>query len=155
MQHMFHFLAHGNCENVIFWLCSHLKYDHAVPQVGQLASLAKSKNTSHLHGETQRITCAIQTGKCLLPGTMKRIALWFAHCALENMVKRQKGKSMQRKKSRSLQKIIPQYSSSNPLLPCEDIYQLLYPFPLGHTSFWKFFSNPFFGYYLNAKLSYV
>ena len=28
-----------------------------------------------------------------------------------------------------------------------------YSFPLGHTSFWKSFSNPFFGYHLNAKLS--
>ena len=86
-----------------------------------LPSLAKNKNTRHFHGETQRTTCAIQTGKCLLPGTMKRIALWFAHCALENMVKRQKGKSMQRKRSGLMRTTYF----------CHVRIIINYPFPLG------------------------
>ena len=48
MQHMFHFFAHGNCENVIFWQCSHLKYDHAVPQVGQPGQSCQKQKHSPL-----------------------------------------------------------------------------------------------------------
>ena len=113
-----------------------------------LASLAKNKNTRHLHGETQRITCAIQTGKCLLPGTIKSYGLRIVHWRTW-----WKGKKENQCKGREaccwwLFQITPPLTHF-----CHVRISINYPFPLGHTSFWKSFSNSFFGYRLNAKLS--